>query len=244
MNTGYYESIRAILSDIHSTQADVIDRAAELITSVLLDGGNFYLYGTGSHSTVMVAEATFRAGGLMVANPIFDPHAVWPRRNTKGNLLERLQGYAPVLLEYADARSGDVLVVVSNTGNRVLPVDMALEAKKRGITVIALTSIRYSSQLPARHRSGRRLYEVADVVLDNRCPPGDAAVEIPGLEAKVGATSTIAGAFIINALAMQVACRLLERGVTPPVFKSSHLPDAPEWNRKYLDEWKDRIKYL
>jgi uncharacterized phosphosugar-binding protein len=121
---------------------------------------------------------------------------------------------------------------------------MALEAKKREMAVIALTSVQYSKQLAAEHPVGRRLYEVADVVLDNRCPPGDAVTEISGLEPKVGPTSTIAGAFIVNALAMTVASQFLERGITPPILKSSHLPGGPEWNLALVTEWADRIKYL
>jgi uncharacterized phosphosugar-binding protein len=119
MASDYYNGVRAILTDICSTQAESIGRAANLIVSSFLDGNNFWLYGTGSHSGLMVAEAIYRAGGLVVANPVFDPYAMRQRKHAKGNLLEPLKGYASILLEDSGVENGDTLLVVSNSGTSV-----------------------------------------------------------------------------------------------------------------------------
>lgn len=122
-------------------------------------------------------------------------------------------------------------------------IDAALWAKKRRIPVIAITSRAWAQSVASRHPSGKKLYEVADVVLDDGVPPGDAAVELAGLSYKVGPVSTVSGVALINAVVVQTVDKLLTRGIEPPVIVSANTDGADEINRRSFERFKDRINY-
>ena len=138
--------------------------------------------------------------------------------------------------------------MISNSGRNPAPVEMALEAKKRGATVIALTSLPHSTSVSSNDPSGKRLFEVADLVLDNGCPPGDALVKLEGLLPPVGPSTMVIGALILNAIVVQVAKTLLDRGVTPMVALSGNLEGAEEYNQKLLDavreKYQDQMRHM
>lgn len=236
--------VRSLLDEIEQTQFANIRAAGELVAQSLLDGHTWWLYGTGHHSKELTQEAFFRAGGLALAHLLYDPWGTLPRRGTKGSPTENLEGYGTAMLDNSVVEAGDVLTVISNSGRTVLPVEMAIEARRRGLKVIGLLSVRYATSVEPRHPSGKRLHEVVDVVLDNCGVLGDTILEIEGLPVKVAPTSTIAGATIINAVTICAIERMIEEGVTPPVYRSGHMPGAEQWNRDLLEKWSDRIKYM
>ncbi len=158
--------------------------------------------------------------------------------------MERLPGVASVLLDRHDLREGEVLIVVSNSGINAVPVEIAIEAKQKGLFVIALTSLAHSRKVPARHASGKRLFEVADLYLDNCGETGDAAVVYPGWNGKVGPTSAVAGIFLINQIICRVVERYLAEGLTPPVYVSANLPGGDEHNRRLEEQYRMRITLL
>lgn len=238
----YYTQVDHVLTDVVRTQEESITQAGEMVAEAIAEGRLFFLTGCG-HSYLMAVEAEFRAGGIMVANAILEPSLMLHENVLKSSALENLEGYGTVIIDHAGVSRGDVLVVVSNSGQNAVPVEMALEGRRRGVKVIAVTSVQYSRSLEPRHSSGKRLYEVADIVIDNCGFVGDTTVTLAGLDAGIGPTSTIAGAFIVNMLVLEIVQSLLSRGIEPPIFKSIHLPDAAEWNEKYLRQWKDQITY-
>jgi uncharacterized phosphosugar-binding protein len=140
-------------------------------------------------------------------------------------------------------KQGDLLVLHSVSGRNTVPVEMAMEAREQGVFTIALTNIRYSSAVTSRHESGKRLFEVCDLVIDNGGVPGDAAVSLPGLPEAMGPTSTAAGSALLNGLLIEAVERLLARGITPPVFLSANVDGGDEHNRLLFEEYKDQIHY-
>jgi uncharacterized phosphosugar-binding protein len=138
--------------------------------------------------------------------------------------IENVEGLGRVILENFELDPArDVMMVISAGGTNAVPVEVALVAKERGLRVIALTSVEHSRASKPRHSSGRRLFEVADLVLDTCTPTGDAVVAIEGLETPVGPLSAVASLTIINMLKVAVAERLVARGEMPPVITSSAL---------------------
>lgn len=125
-----------------------------------------------------------------------------------------------------------------------MAVEVALQAKKRGLKVIALVSLPYCASVEARHSSGQKLPDIADAVLDNGAVLGEAAIELEGIPYRVGATSGVIGAAILQALVVQVAETLAERNVEPPIWVSINLPGGTEINAKYLERYKGRVKHL
>jgi len=240
----YLDGLASKLERIKSGEREPMARAAEAMADALTRGGIIHVFGCG-HSAALSMDIFYRAGGLMLVQPIFGERVLlnhWPVTETTE--WERKEGYARELFEQSGARSGDLVIVLSTSGRNAGPVDMALAAKEAGLTVIALTSRAYASGFPARHSSGKRLHDVADIVIDNHVEPGDAAVSLPGLEQKVGPTSTALGSAVLQALVVQTTANLIARGETPPVFVSANIPGGDEHNREMLARFGDRIRYL
>jgi uncharacterized phosphosugar-binding protein len=229
----YQEKVLSILRKIADTQNEPIQRAAEVIAEHIAANGILYVLGSG-HSLITALEASGRAGGLVPIDIIFD--------KTFGKI-ERLPGYAEYLLQGYEIQDG-VVVVVSNSGRNALPIEVALESRKRAAKVIAITSLAHSKSVTARHPSGKRLFEIADVVVDNCCEPGDAVVEIDGAPGKVGATSSVACTFIINSILVQAVENLTRMGITPPVLISANLDGSDEHNARLYETYRGRIKGL
>ena len=168
----YFDGVISLLNKVRETQRDKILEAAKLVKEALKKDKLIHVYGTG-HSQVLAIEVFYRAGGFVPVNAILDLGSSVYGGAMKSTGVERLQGYAKILLDYYDIGQDDVLIVVSNSGRNALPIEMAMGARERGAKVIAITSIEFSSKFPSRHPSGKRLYDVADIVIDNHVPPGD-----------------------------------------------------------------------
>src|SRR5574337_293795 len=184
-NPAYYEAVVRLLGDIQRTQAEAIDRAADLIFSSLVTDGVLHIFGSG-HSHSVAEEAFHRAGGLVPVNTMTESFLSPLTSPKKSGRLERLSGIAAILLDYHAPQPGEVLIIISNAGINPVSVELALEAKKRELTVIAITSLRHAQAVASRHASGKRLCAVADLVIDNGGEAGDGALAFPGLAAKVG----------------------------------------------------------
>jgi uncharacterized phosphosugar-binding protein len=153
------------------------------------------------------------------------------------SFLERVEGAGKHFFEGIGAEPGDVILLVSTSGRNAFPIEMAMSAKEAGLNVIGMTSIAYSNSVPSRHSSGKKMFEFCDVVLDNMTEPGDASVEDDRLPQKVGPTSGWVGCFMLQALMAEVAERLVEKDVVPPIYFALNL-DGQEEYVQYLDDLK------
>jgi len=237
----YLTEVEVILKDIRKEEEQQIAKAADHVACVILMDGLVHVFGTG-HSNLLAEEVFYRAGTLAPVNHILDISLAGTVGVTKSEFIERLEGIGPIIYNWVRPEPQDCFIIISNSGRNAAPIELAREAKDHGHTVIAITSVKYSKHQPSRHSSGKRLLDYADIVLDTHTPIGDACVTIPGTEIKVGPTSTIAGAYILNAVMVQAAFILQERGMEPPVFLSGNLDGAAEHNRKLLDRYWSRIK--
>jgi len=237
----YAEKVHGIIDKIVTTQKQNILKAAGLMAEAIKNDGLIFTFGTG-HSPTIAEEIMYRAGTIVPVYAILEQGVTGDREVSKSEFTERLDGYAELILDYHRLTPRDVLIIISNSGRNPVPVQMAIGARKRGIPVIAVTSVAYSRAQPSRDKSGKRLFEVADVVIDNCGVPGDAVIKLDGLEQPVGPTSNLAANFIVHCLSMETAGALLSQGIKPPVFWSGNLDGAREKNAAYLNKYWDRIR--
>lgn len=240
----YFERCIDLLSRIRDEQMDRITEAARLIADALVADHSLFAFGC-THSSLPVQEVFYRAGGFMLLNPIFAPGLKLDvRPPTMTSELERLDGYGKVIFETVPARRGDVMILLSTSGRNAVPVDVALAAKDRGMALIVITSLAYTESVTSRHPSGKKVYELGDIVLDNYSPPGDAVLEVPGLQQRTGSTSGVAGSVLMHAIISQVIENLIEAGIEPPVYVSGNMDGGMAYNAKMLARYASRIFYL
>lgn len=220
----YFTRVGEILNAA-AAQADAIDAAARIVADAVQAGGVVHTFGTG-HSHLLAEEPFYRAGGLVPVNPIQDRRITLSEHALASTAAEREAGLAAELLAAQDVRAGDAAIVISNSGRNAAPVEAALEFRARGVPVIALTSLAHSRSVEPRNAAGKRLCEVADVVLDNCGVPGDAAVRIDGLTQPMGPTSTAVGSALLHAVFIAAAERLAAAGAPPAVLPSANAADT------------------
>lgn len=230
----YHLKAQELLKAAWDTNAAVISRLAPVIGQSVADGGVVHTFGSG-HSEVIAREIIGRAGGLVCVTGIIDP---------TGGFIENLPGYGEKLISRYDRqyelRAGETVIVISNSGKNTSPIDVALYAKAKGLNVVALTCMAMSRATASQHPSGKKLFEVADHVLDNGGVPGDAIVEVaPGIHA--GPTSTLIGASVLNWLMLSVVDWLKANGHPLPVLRSQNSPGAIEHNRAVGLKYKARL---
>lgn len=243
----YHEKLVGALERIHAVQMPALNGVADRMFATMRGGGLVHLFGSG-HSHLPVEEAFFRSGGLAPMNPIFDPSLMLHEGIEKIVHLERLEGYAEVVLNGYDVRGGEVMIVFSASGKNPVPVDMALLARERGLYTVGVTSLEYACNTPSMHSSGKHLHDVVDAIIDSGAPYGDALVpdeRLPGIGA-VGAVATITGLYIVNLLQMLVVDRYLAAGEVPPLTLCFNTGEdaAGEHNRRTYGEIRKRMKHL
>ncbi|HZJ56698.1 MAG TPA: sugar isomerase domain-containing protein [Clostridia bacterium] len=158
--------------------------------------------------------------------------------------IERLPEYGRMILDSQPIGCGDVIIIHSVSGRNTVTIDAALRAKEIGATVIALTNMETTDQVKSRHPSGKNLYEIADLVLDNCGCLGDAALDIPGVPERVAPTSTAIGAAMLNAMMAQAVVLMTVAGAVAPVFVSANLDRGDAHNKAMLAQYKDNIFYM
>jgi uncharacterized phosphosugar-binding protein len=240
----YIDGLQAVLERIKREQASYIKQAGQVVAAALSAGGVIHTFGTG-HSHLIADEAFFRAGGLAAINLILDERLIFLKGALESTRAERENGLARELIAREDVKAVDAAIIISNSGRNAVPVEMALEMKARGVKVIAITNLEQSLASTARNASGKRLYELADVAIDNCVPTGDALLSLSGTDAKIGPASTVAGAAIINSIIVEAVSELLRRGELAPVLPSANVEGVSEETlRDILRPYKGRIKYL
>lgn len=241
MSESYLDYVINKLNKLKESQKEKIEEAAGFIADSCIAGGRFYVFGSG-HSHMVAEEIYIRAGGLAFVKAILEPSLMLHEMPNKSTYLERLDGYASALLKLYKVEQKDTLMVVSNSGRNPVPVEMVLEGKKIGCKVIAVTSMEHSGGVSSRHHSGLNMYQAADVTIDNCADFGDAAYRVEGVETPTGPTSDIMGTAIAQALIVTAVGAMAQRGFEPPIFKSSNIDGADEYNNMLFDKYYGYMK--
>jgi uncharacterized phosphosugar-binding protein len=240
----YLDAIIRLLEEVRETQCDAIEAAAHRVADALLSDHLIYIFGA-SHAGILAQELFYRAGGLVPVNPVLPPGLTTDVRPvTLTSRLERLPGFGRDILRETPITAGDVVIVHSVSGRNAAAVEFAEGARERGATVIALTSLAYSRSVTPRQAGMKRLFEVADLVLDNLAPPGDALVEVVGLAQRVSPASTVTGAAILNSLVARAVELIVVQNGDAPVFVSANLDGGDAHNQRWLERYRGRLLYL
>jgi uncharacterized phosphosugar-binding protein len=220
------------------------DEAIDLIVASLDNGGVVQAFGTG-HSQAFAMEIAGRAGGLIPTNNLalrdVVLHGSRDVSDLGGSSLERDPSVVDELFRVSPISPADVFLIASNSGVNGSIVGVALQAKELGHKVIGVTSLEHTGAVEPKHPSGKRLSEIADVVIDNRAPFGDTTLSLPG-DIGVGAISSITSAFIAQLLTIEVSRRISESGAVPPLYISANIPGGDEHNSALEDLYRDRIR--
>jgi len=234
----YLEYLVGKIEEAAETQEVNIDKAADLVVESFLSGGTVFTFGTG-HSHLIAEEIYTRAGGLAFIKAILPEEVMLQGKLGKSTLIERLDGYAAVLLELYGVKKGDTIMIISNSGRNSVPVEMAMGAKELGASVIALTSLKHSEQVESRHKSGMRLFEIADVTLDNQAELGDAGFYVDGCETPTGPVSDAIGIALAQAMVVSVVDKLTRGSVEAPILRSANSDGGDAHNAKFEKYLKD-----
>lgn len=240
----YSIHIKDLIDEVVSSQEKKIDQAASLISEAIANGKSIFAFGA-SHAGMLSMELFYRTGGLVNINPIFAADLMSNiRPATLTSDIERLEGYGNLILRNTAIREGDVLILHSVSGRNAVTIDMGLEAKKLGVKVIVITNLEYTSLVTSRHSSQLKLKDVGDIVIDNCGEFEDSSQKIDGVEQKMGPTSTIIGAFIVNGISLKVAEKLVDKGLEVPVFHSANIDGGDKHNKELMEKYKNNIFYM
>ena len=241
----YLNTIHTKLQEIYDTQKESIRRCAEIIANKIQEeNGLLYVFGSGGHSSMMCEEMFHRAGGFACVSPLFVDSIRMPHIP----MGERCPDLAPYVFDFYGMKKGDLLLLVNGYGINPITIESFLEAQRRGITVIAVTSCEYANTLPkdfkGRHPSGLNLHEIAENVILTNVPYGDGIIKIDGVDSVTGAYSTYCNAFVCNSLVLEASRILVERGIEPPIISSINTADGMEKNQKLYAKYRPLIRYL
>lgn len=240
----YLEHIGEIFDQVRKTQWPFIDQAARTIAGAIAKGRTVYIFGA-SHAGILAQEMFYRTGGLAVINPILPAEFMLNQRPVdRTSAMEKLEGYPAVILNHTPIEKGDVLILHSVSGRNAAAVEMGLEAGKKGVYTIAVTNMAYTRRVASRHSSGKRLYEVCQMYIDNCGDFGDSSVSVPGMDQKLAPTSSVIGCGIVNMLEIRIVEYLLEMAVDPPVFCSANVDGGDTFNQMLFEKYKAQIHYM
>ncbi len=241
----YLDTAIALLTRIRDEELGPLEQAAKMMADAIEQGHCLFAFGC-THSSLPIQDLVYRAGGLMLINPIFGPGitALDIKPTTISSAMEQMQGYARVILDNSRIKAGDVLILVSVSGRNSVPVEMAQLAHERGIKVIGVTSREYSDAVTSRHPSGKKMHDFADIVLDNKAPKGDAVLESKAVPEKFTPVSGVTSNALLHALVAATIEYLVDRGIVPPIFLAANVDGGAEHNARLLAQYRDRIFFI
>jgi uncharacterized phosphosugar-binding protein len=245
---GYLDATVALMRKIEAEQRVNIEKAADLMVDAIAADRLIHVYGGGGHTTLVMGEMFFRAGGLANINPIMETGLSVFNQALKYLELERCVNYGRSIMKYYRLEPGDVLIIFHNIGINPATIDAAMEAKERGARIIAVSSSRWQSQMPPdhfiRHPNKKNLFDLADVCIDDYNEVGDCVVRVPGFDTPIAPNSNLIDFFIAHRLEIEAVKRCVARGIEPPVWRSANAPGGDEFNSRYVAKYLPRVKSL
>lgn len=245
----YFDTLTERLNRVRDTQAGAILRAADLCAASIGAGKLTFTFGTG-HGALPALESFPRTGTIVGFRPIVEStmisfHHVWGDMGARQyRFIHAQEGYGKAILRSHQIDPADTMILFSHSGINAVIMDIAMECRERGISLIGVTSLPHSSATPSRHSSGKRLFEVADVVIDTGIPLADAALRIDGLDSPVGASSTSVTIAIAHAIVAATAEKLVARGITPHVMVSPNTTGKEAANRQNDENYEELWRRL
>ena len=244
MITQYWDEITRLLQKVKQTQQPQMEQAAQMMADATLGGHNLFVFGC-NHAGLLALEMYYRTGGMVNINPVRGPGLhLEINPATMTSQMERLNGYGRLLMDMTPIGKGDVIIIHSVSGRNAVSVDAAIRAREKGASVIVLTNMATSTAVESRHESGKKLYETADIVIDNCGCRGDAAIPLPGASTRIGPTSTVIGAAILNAVMCRAVELITAAGQEAPVFMSANADGGDAYNEKILKKYAEHIFYM
>ena len=245
---GYYRKIIENLEQVNKTEEPNIDAAASLMADAIANDRLIHVYGGGGHTTLPVGEMFFRAGGLANIDPVMEPALSVFNQALKYLELERTVNFGVSIVRYYKLQKDDVLIIFHNIGINPATIDAAEEAKREGAKIIAVSSSYWREEMPKdnfiRHPSGKNLFDLADVCINDYNPVGDAAVVVPGFETPIAPISNIVDFYIAHMLEIKTVAECVRRGIKPPVWSSANVPGGDEKNAALIEKYRPRVKML
>lgn len=231
----YLAAYHRIVEEACAANASTLRAVGEVVGRSLANGGILHVFGSG-HSGIIAQEIVHRAGGLAPVSAIADPTGGWA---------EIVPGYGEKLFQ-RHARNfgfqkGEVVIVISNSGKNPSPLEVAMAAKNAGCTIVGVTSLRMSQSAVSAHASGKRLFEIADHVLDNHTPPGDAALPVGDSGHKTAPLSTVSGCLLLNLAVLEAIAWMESAGFEPPLLRSANIPGGREYNEQLSEKYRGRL---
>ena len=245
---GYLDSTIALLRKIETEQQENIEKAAGLMADAINRDQLIHVYGGGGHTTLVMGEMFFRAGGLANINPIMETGLSVFNQALKYLELERCVNYGRSIVKYYRLQLGEVLIIFHNIGINAATIDAAMEAKEAGAKIIAISSSLWQTKMPPdhfiRHPSGKNLFDLADVCIDDYNEVGDCVVNVPGFETPIAPNSNLIDFYIAHRLEIETVRQCVARGIEPPVWRSANAPGGDAYNAKYVAKYSPRVKSL
>lgn len=242
LGDAYFEQVSAALDVTIHSQAEQIHKAAALVANAVGNGRRVFIFGSG-HSAIMGMEGHYRAGGIAAVTPILVPELMVHVSAIESTRLERVKGIGAHILERYEPVAGEVLIVFSTSGINNAPVEVAVAGREAGLSIIGVVSLDYSNGLEARP-GVPKLVDVADIVLDNGAPAGDAIVAVPGTRLHCGPVSTVTGAVLLNMILVSAVGRTLAAGRQADVYRSANMPGAAQHNTDLAERFRSGNPHL
>ena len=245
----WLNKVRGILDDIESTQMDSIQQAAEVMANSIGKGRWVHTFGCG-HATLPIEEMYPRIGGFVGFHPMIElPLSFFTRITGEMGVhqfvfLERVEGYGIEIMKGYNFSPEDTMWLFSHSGINNVNIDIALEAKRKGMKVIAYGSVEGARGKQTRHSSGKTIFDVADLVVDTCAPVEDATIPLKNHQDKIGPVSTMAFVATVWMTITTVAEILADRGVQLFIHPSHNVPGdgtAKERLEAALAEYKRRV---
>ncbi|MEA1974996.1 MAG: SIS domain-containing protein [Bacillota bacterium] len=235
----YVDNVIELIRDIEKTQKCKLEKAAELFFETVKKNQIIHVFGTG-HSHMIATEMFVKAGSLANINAMLESTIITNSGARKVSMIEKLQGLAEIIWNQYEIDKNDIMIIISNSGRNSVPIEMAIKAKAEGLKLIVITSLNHSQNCESRHKSGKKLYEFGDIVIDNRVPAGDCLMDFNGI--KSGSGSTIAGSLIVNSILVETLEKLIEANMELPIFGSQNVDGFN--NEDLYNKYQDRIKHM
>jgi len=247
-DSGFLDKAINILKEVREKQGENISKATDLMVGSIERDELIHVYGGGGHTTLVMGEMFFRAGGLANINPIMETGLSVFNQALKYLELERTENYGSSIVKYYKVKPGEVFIIFHNIGINPATIDAALEARKAGARIIAVSSSYWQNEMPAdhfiRHSNKKNLFDLADVCIDDYNPVGDALIKIEGLDTPFAPVSNIVDFYIAHWLEIETIRKCVAKGIEPPVWSSANAPGGDEINARFIRKYFQRIKCL